>query len=257
MEDDSPGEAGLDALGPKVVAAFAFLERPEVGKEGAFIGELEEECFEGLADDEAGVALSFGAEFLALVVESPGAPVDILGLEAGDVGLTPSGMPEELEVEAVFFVGGELEDGLVLLAGDAVAVGIFDLWPGALGENGAEDPLEVECSVVDDAELDVGGDSGPRVREDFHEVGGCGGQELPVHEVTDGLALHEFLEACLGIALVGEVDEAGDIAPGALGELRVLRVHVDLRQLAAEDGLCVRLVLGLEEFFGLSLALGA
>ena len=40
-------------------------------------------------------------------------------------------------VAPLFFVGGELEDGLVLLAGDAVAVGVFDLGPGALGEDGA------------------------------------------------------------------------------------------------------------------------
>ena len=107
VEDDAVGEACLDALGPKVVAAFAFLERHEVGEEGAFLGELEEDRFEGLPDHEAGVALPLGAEFLALVVESAGAPVDVLGAEAGDVGLAAAGVPEEFEVEAVFLVGGD------------------------------------------------------------------------------------------------------------------------------------------------------
>ncbi len=107
VEDDAVGEACLDALGPKVVAAFTFLQCSEVGEEGAFLGELKQDRFEGLPDHEAGVALPLGAEFLALVVESAGAPVDVLGAEAGDVGLAAAGVPEEFEVEAVFLVGGD------------------------------------------------------------------------------------------------------------------------------------------------------
>jgi len=62
------------------------------------------------------------------------------------------------------------------------------------------------------------------------------------------VALQEFLEAGLGIAVVGGVDEACDIEPCAGGEVWVLGVEVDLGQLSAEDGLALRVILGLEEF---------
>ena len=81
-----------------------------------------------------------------------------------------SDMPEELEVEAVFLVRSELENGLVLFTGDALAAAIFYLGPGTLGENGTKDPLKIESPIVKDPELDVGGDSSPRMSEDFHEV---------------------------------------------------------------------------------------
>ena len=62
-----------------------------------------------------------------------------------------------------------------------------------------------------DAQLDVGGDSGPWVREDAQEVRGGGLDESPCHEATDWLTFQEFLEALIGIAVVGGVDEPGDI----------------------------------------------
>ena len=131
VEDDAVGQASLDPLGPEVVAALAFLEGTEAREEGAFLGELEEDGFEGLSNDEAGVALALGAEFLSLVVEPAGSPVDVVGSEAGNVGLAAAGMPEELEVDPVFFVGRDPEDGLVLLSGDAVAGGVADLGPSS------------------------------------------------------------------------------------------------------------------------------
>jgi len=97
VEDDAVGESSLDPLGPKIVAAFAFLERHEVGEEGAFLGKLKENRFEGLPDNEACIALTFRAEFLALVVDPAGGPVDVLRSEVGDVGLAAAGVPEEFD----------------------------------------------------------------------------------------------------------------------------------------------------------------
>ena len=145
----------------------------------------------------------------------------------------------------------------MLLAGDAVSGGVADLGPGAAGEHGLEDPLEVEGAVMEDAELDVGGDSGPRMGEDVEEVRGGGLDESPGHEAMDGLAFEELLESLLGIAVIGGIDQAGDIRPCPARKLRILGVHVDLRQLPAEDRLDLGLILGLEEFYGLDLVLGA
>ena len=100
----------------------------------------------------------------------------------------------------------------MLLAGDVVAGGVADLGPSALGENGLEDPLEVESPIVKDAELDVGGDSGPRMGEDVEEVRSGGLDESADHEASDGLAFEKLLEALLGIAVVGGVDEPGNRA---------------------------------------------
>ena len=86
------------------------------------------------------------------------------------------------------------------------------------------------------------------MREDAQKIRGRGLDESPCHEATDWLALQEFLEAGLGIAVVGGVDEPCDIEPCAGGEVWVLGVEVDLGQLAAEDGLALRVILGLEEF---------
>ena len=94
------------------------------------------------------MALALGAELLTLVVEPAGSPVDVVGGEAGNVGLAAAGMPEELEVDAVFFVGCDPEDGFVLLSGDAVAGGVADLGPCSAREDGLEEPLKIESSVV-------------------------------------------------------------------------------------------------------------
>ena len=51
----------------------------------------------------------------------------------------------------------------MLLSGDAVAGGVADLGPSSAGEDGLEDPFEIESPVVKDAELNVRGDSGPWV----------------------------------------------------------------------------------------------
>ena len=159
VKDDTVRQASLNPLGPEVVAAFAFLKGTEAREEGAFLGELKKDGFEGLSDDETGVTLTLGAEFLSLVVEPAGTPIDVVGSETGNVGLAAACMPEELEVDPVFFVGCDPEDGVVLLSGDAVAGGVADLGPSSARENGLEDPLEIESPVVKDAELNVRGDS--------------------------------------------------------------------------------------------------
>ena len=145
----------------------------------------------------------------------------------------------------------------MLLSGDAVAGGVADLGPGAAGEDGLEDPLEIESAVVEDAELDVGGDSGPRMGEDVEEVRGGGLDESPCHELPDWMTFQEFLESGLGVAVVGGVDEASHIEPCAGAEVGILRVEVDLRELPAQDGLDLGIILRLEEFLRLGLVLGA
>ena len=126
----------------------------------------------------------------------------VLRSEAGDVGLAAAGVPEEFEVEAVFLVGGDFQDGLVLLASDAASRGVADLGPGAAGEDGLEDSFQIEGAVVKDPELDVGGNSGPWVREDGEKVGSRGLDESPRHKPPDRMTFQELLESCLGIAVV-------------------------------------------------------
>lgn len=108
-----------------------------------------------------------------------------------------------------------------------------------------------------DAELDVGGDSGPWVGEDGEKVRSRGLDESPRHEPPDWMTFQELLESRLGVAVVGGVDEASHIEPRAGAEVGILRVEVDLRELPAQDGLDLGIILGLEEFLSLDLVLGA
>lgn len=180
--------------------------------------------------------------------DHPGAPVDVLRVEMGEVGLGGAQVPRQLVERLALGVPLPLHDLGVFLPGDRPLLLEPYGGPLALGHQRPRQPVHVDAEVVEAAEEDVGRDGSlPEHRED-----GLGlrlDDDLR-SERDDRLVLLEDLPAELVRPLLGLDERLQGVSPGALVHGRIAALQVGAGELEVEHGLPLGVVLGGDDLRG-------
>lgn len=112
-----------------------------------------------------------------------------------------------------------------------------------------QEPSQIDRAVVENPQLDIGGNARLLVTECGEEVLRAGVDELRSHQGLHRHALHELREPALGATVIDGINHVRDILPSALAKRGVLRTEIHLRHLAIERGLSDGFIFGLEKPF--------
>ncbi len=97
---------------------------------------------------EALTAGFFACEFAAAKVDRLAFEIDLIGVQAGNVGLRSARFPEHFVVELPLHVALAVHDPAMLLLGDGNELPFPHFGPSGISHDGHEQPAEVQRVVV-------------------------------------------------------------------------------------------------------------
>ncbi len=192
--------------------------------------------FRSEADDGGGAGL------VAVEAHHSGFPVDVSGVEFGDIRLRAAQVPTAFVEGAALGVGLPGDDGLMLGQGDGALFLEPHLRPLLLRQHRPRQPVHVEREVLDAAQVHVRRDgAGLQHLQGLH---GLGFEDGEIPDEVERRVHHGAVVADAGGAGFHFGHLVHRHLPGALAGLRVGGGEIGAGDLAVERGRAVRFVLG-------------
>lgn len=247
-----------DALNHQAAAGAGKLRRPmrfphgfPFGKKGTRLRQCPQDVFEFCAKPDYG----HRPGLVAVEAHDLASPVNVLGAQARNVGLSAAQMPAKFIKCPALRVRFACDDGLVFLPRDRPLLLEADFRPLFFREHRPRQPTHVEGEIVKPTQKHVccHGTS----FKHFQELRGVGFQNRQVTDDVKSPVLHCPLVADERRPGLGAGHLIHRRLPGALGDLRVGRGQIRPGDVEIKHGLPVGFVLGMQEREGLGFVLGA
>ena len=236
----------------KLAGARIRVPRIHVGEEITFLRQLEQQLFERRPDAQEAFSTGlFARELAAAKVDRLVFEIDLIGMQAGDVGLRSARFPEHFVVELPLHVALAVHDPAMFLLGDGGELPFPHLGPRGVRHDGHEQPAEMQRVVVQSAQVMMRRVARPLVLEDGQQM-----RRLRVHQRKPAQMGERAAAKSRGLPFARRFDTRyrvmlHHVGPGAREQIGRLGREISLGHRPVELRLRGRLVASREQLLGL------